>query len=104
MFNRNEIDRLINMQTKLIVKKQRLQDTTKAKLSAIENKIDKLTSDAFVKRQEMEYKLKELDRDITKIAGQIELERTYAASGVPAQELDKYAKAEKEKTPQYRVK
>ena len=104
MFNKNEIDRLINMQTKLIVKKQRLQDSTKAKLSIIENKIDKLTSDAFVKRQEMEYRIKELDREIKKLTSQIDLERNYAASGEPAQELDKYAKAEKEKTPPYRVK
>lgn len=104
MFNKNEIDMLISKQCKLIVKKQRLQDSTKAKLSVIENKIDKLTSDAFVKKQQTEYKTKELEREIAKLAGQIELERTYAASGVPAEEIDKYAKAEKEKTPQYRVK
>lgn len=104
MFNKNEIDMLINRQCRLIVKKQRLQDNTKAKLSAIENKIDKLTSDAFVKRQEMEYRTKEFDREIKKLAGQIELERSYASDGTPVVEVDNYNKAEKEKTPQYRVK
>lgn len=104
MFNKNEIDVLINKQCRLIVKKQRLQDNTKAKLSAIENKIDKLTSDAFVKRQEMEYKTKEFDREIKKLAGQIQLERSYASDGTPVVEADNYDKAEKQKTPQYRVK
>lgn len=106
MFNKNEIDRLINRQCKLIVKKQRLQDNTKAQLSEIENQIDKLTSDAFTKRQQTEYKIKELDREIAKIAGQIELERSYASAGVPVQETDTYALAstQKNKTPQYRVK
>ncbi len=104
MFNKNEIDMLISKQCKLIVKKQRLIDNNKAKLSVIENKIDRLESDAFTRKQQTEYRIKELEREINKIAGQIELERIYATTGVPAQETDKYDQAKKEKTPQYRVK
>lgn len=89
----NKIDRLVAKQCKLIVKKQRVKDDVNADASVIETKLARLESRIATKRQIAEYKVREFDREIEKLAGQIELERIYATSSEPAQEKNKYAEA-----------
>ena len=89
----NKIDKLIAKQCRLIVKKQKVKDDVNADASVIETKLARLESKIATKRQIADYKVTEFDREIEKLAGQIELERIYAASGEPAQEKNKYKEA-----------
>lgn len=77
--NMNPIEKLIKDKTSLVIEKQLIENTTKAKNSKIENKIDALMNKAFVNRQTAEDKIANIDRQIKKIEDQIKLEKQYNA-------------------------
>lgn len=77
--NMNPIEKLIKEKTNLVIEKQLIENTTKAKNSKIENKIDTLMNRAFVNRQTAEDKIANIDRRIKKIEDQIKLEKQYNA-------------------------
>lgn len=77
--NMNPIEKLIKDKTSLVIEKQLIENTTKAKNSKIENKIDALMNKAFVNRQTTEDKIANIDRQIKKIEDQIKLEKQYNA-------------------------
>lgn len=77
--NMNPIEKLIKDKTSLVIEKQLIENTTKAKNSKIENKIDVLMNKAFVNRQTAEDKIANIDRQIKKIEDQIKLEKQYNA-------------------------
>lgn len=77
--NMNPIEKLIKEKTNLVIEKQLIENTTKAKNSKIENKIDVLMNRAFVNRQTAEDKIANIDRQIKKIEDQIKLEKQYNA-------------------------
>lgn len=77
--NMNPIEKLIKDKTSLVIEKQLIENTTKAKNSKIENKIDALMNRAFVNRQTSEDKIANIDRQIKKIEDQIKLEKQYNA-------------------------
>lgn len=77
--NMNPIEKLIKDKTSLVIEKQLIENTTKAKNSKIENKIDTLMNRAFVNRQTAEDKIANIDRQIKKIEDQIKLEKQYNA-------------------------
>jgi uncharacterized protein YdaT len=77
--NMNPIEKLIKDKTCLVIEKQLIENTTKAKNSKIENKIDALMNKAFVNRQTAEDKIANIDRQIKKIEDQIKLEKQYNA-------------------------
>lgn len=73
----SKIDRLVKEQSKLKIKKQKLDDRRKEKCSAIENKLQKLEYKAFVIKEQTDATLSEIDRKIKKNQKQIRLERDY---------------------------
>lgn len=77
--NMNPIEKLIKEKTSLVIEKQLIENTTKAKNSKIENKIDVLMNRAFVNRQTAEDKIANIDRRIKKIEDEIKLEKQYNA-------------------------
>lgn len=77
--NMNPIEKLIKEKTNLVIEKQLIENTTKAKNSKIENKIDVLMNRAFVNRQTAEDKIANIDRRIKKIEDEIKLEKQYNA-------------------------
>lgn len=77
--NMNPIEKLIKEKTSLVIEKQMIENTTKAKNSKIENKIDALMNRAFVNRQTSEDKIANIDRKIKKIEDEIKLEKQYNA-------------------------
>lgn len=77
--NMNPIEKLIKEKTSLVIEKQMIENTTKAKNSRIENKVDALMNRAFVNRQTAEDKIANIDRRIKKIEDEIKLEKQYNA-------------------------
>ena len=72
-------EKLIKEKTSLVIEKQMIENTTKAKNSKIENKVDALMNRAFVNRQTAEDKIANIDRRIKKIEDEIKLEKQYNA-------------------------
>ena len=80
----NIIDRLVNAQERYKVKRQKVDDKTNAKNSAIgckitkmEDKIQRLQDKALVNRKAADNKMALIDRKLKKIKGQLQLEVKY---------------------------
>lgn len=74
---KNKIDRLVDAQARLIVKKQKIEDRKNETNSRIETEIKALENKAFRNKQIADGKLAELDREIAKNKEQISLEARY---------------------------
>ena len=77
LFFGNKIDKLVNQQSELLIKKQNIQDKMKETNSNIENKIQRLENKAFVIKQTADSKIAEIDRQYAKNLKQIQLEKEY---------------------------
>lgn len=73
----NKIDRLVRQQARLAVKRQRIDDSWKAKNANLGNKIQKLESKTVLIKQDAENRIAEIDRQIKKNKEQIKLEKDY---------------------------
>ena len=74
---RSKIDKLVCEQAKLIVKKQKVEDTQNETNSRIETEIKELENKAFRNKQIADGKIAELERQIAKNKEQIDLEARY---------------------------